>query len=246
MRFSLARQIRLLTAPKKDSTLAPAAAPAPKDPRQAQIIYLFKRELAKPAPNAAILARLVDDLAVTGEYQRGGTPTNDFKVENLAVLLVEAFVKNPFDLSRVLYRAIQGWKGTFMQVDPAYKKNDSTFRQLLQMVYSQKDAPEGRLAMVYAALIRSQMSDKPAKGTTETRFEQVLKERLKGKDGNDAASDGGSSSDYSGDEAERRPRRLGFAGSGGSLSTLVDDEEAAPLVTETDSPGDGDDDTASP
>ena len=55
-----------------------------------------------------------------------------------------------------------------------------------------------------------------------------------------------SSSDYSGDEAERRPRRLGFAGSGGSLSTLVDDEEAAPLVTETDSPGDGDDDTASP
>ena len=45
---------------------------------------------------------------------------------------------------------------------------------------------------------------------------------------------------------ERRPRRLGFAGSGGSLSTLVDDEEAAPLVTETDSPGDGDDDTASP
>ena len=39
--------------------------------------------------------------------------------------------------------------------------------------------------------------------------------------------------------AERRPRRLSFAGSGGSLSTLVDDEEAAPLVTETDSPGDG-------
>ncbi len=101
------------------------------------------------------------------------------------MLLVEAFVKNPFDLSRVLYRAIQGWKGTFMQVDPAYEKNDSTFRQLLQMVYSQKDAPEGRLAMVYAALIRSQMSDKPAKGTTETRFEQVLKERLKGKDGKD-------------------------------------------------------------
>ena len=65
-------------------------------------------------------------------------------------------------------------------------------------------------------------------------------------DDDDAASDGGSSSDYSGDEAERRPRRLGFAGSGGSLSTLVDDEEAAPLVTETDSPGDGDDDTASP